>query len=100
MTRPPWHITHTALSCWEFSRGRDRDNPNFDLARTEILVRISYLTDESYRSRDRYGRELWRSTRRVGEGYRWVVDTRVIGNNLPELIWVGQGPPPLRVFAP
>jgi hypothetical protein len=54
----------------------------------------------AYRERDRYGRELWRSPRRTGGGLRWVIDPRVKAPDLPEVIWVGFGAPPSRVWAP
>lgn len=103
MTPPPWHATHTALTEYAFKtrwvRSVGEAEHNAALlarARSEIEKIASAAT---FRARDRYGRELWRSSKRTG-AWRMVIDARQPAGRLPDVIWIGQGAPPARVWAP
>ena len=104
MTPAPWHLTHTALVSYAFARGwvqtreaAEHDDGVLNDAEDGLTC---LMPAAGYRARDRYGRELWRSPKRTGGGLRWVIDPRVQPPNLPEVIWVGFGAPPTRVWAP
>lgn len=101
MHPPPWHITHSA--CERYAHML-RWRP------TSIDARIADATNQledkmaaaTFKERDRYGRELWRSPKRHG-GMRWVIDPRrdhtAPVDQLPKVIWVGNGAPPFQVWA-
>ena len=97
-------MTHSALVAYAFARrwagsreATEHDDRVLSQARGE-LERL--MSGAGYRERDRYGREMWRSPKRTGGGLRWVIDPRVQPPNLPDVIWVGFGAPPARVWAP
>lgn len=99
MSPPPWHITHSACQRYAFALRWPASDEDIIITRaTEELTRLAGAA--SYRERDRYGRELWKSPKRTGGGLRWVIDPRVPAGQLPDVIWVGRGAPAGNVWAP
>lgn len=107
-TSPPWHNTHTAIAGLFHIRKKLKLDDQPSSVREEVIA--TYDEDlQGIASRahfvevDRYGRELWRAPKR-DYAARLVVDPRKDRTGpldaLPKLIWVGQGRPPDRVFAP
>lgn len=95
MTPPPWHVTHSAAKRYAYAmRWFVEDIKRAELELTELMGAAKY------KKRDRYGREMWRSPRRTGRALRWIVDPRVPNSMLPELVWVGQGTPPIQLWSP
>jgi hypothetical protein len=100
MTNPRWFLTESAVNCFVFVRRYPSDNDAKRQAESELAAMIPAA---SFRQRDRYGRQLWRSPRRTGGALRWIVDPRPgahSSDKRPRVIWVGCGAPPFRVWAP
>lgn len=102
MTPPPWHITDSAVARYAHARGWHVSGDYHSIPK-DIRDRCEGGLEEvckiaSYRARDRYGRELWRTPKRTGGGLRIVIDPRE--GPTAAIIWCGYGAPPARVFAP
>lgn len=64
---PDWYITDSAVERYHYAmRWRVHDSAR---ARVELSALAQMAT---FRARDRKGRELWRSSKRLGRGLRWA----------------------------
>lgn len=98
-----WYLTEHAVECFahvlrDSRRDRSRaadTSPEYASRRLQDLVATA-----TYRETDTSGREIWRSPPSA-YGLRWVVSkARRPEGPLPQVIWVGQGKPPERVWGP
>ena len=65
MTARNWYLTDSAVNCFVFARRYPASDESMERAERELKELMSRAT---FRKRDRYGRELWRSPRRTDSG--------------------------------
>lgn len=93
MTLASWYITDSAVERYHHAmRWRAHDAAR---ARAELSALAETAT---FRGRDRHGRELWRSSKRLGRGLRWVLGPPQPPDTRPRVLWVGHGVPPESVW--
>jgi hypothetical protein len=89
---PDWHLTQHAIERYQHVRGwRTADDARARIELQELAQHATYRDGVD-------GLERWRSPKRSGGGLRWLIDTRVARGDLPRVVWVGYGAPPLDHF--